>query len=147
VFSLKKGRGAGLGSGSGVGQESSSSDLVAKGRGRGRGTRPIINVAPPTTDVGSDVSTNTEAIHNSNEATPTKTAVEETTAAESSSETISSTHDVTDEQFEDAAENDVSVESKKEMVKPKRYSSQRQKPTDGEEDSKQNENPLPATSG
>lgn len=140
VFSLKKGRGAGVGSAPGVGQDHSSGDLVAKGRGRGRGTRPIINVAPTTTDVGTVISTNTEA-------TPTRTAVEETTTAESDSETVSSTQEVNDEQFEDADNDDVSVELKKEMVKPKRYSSQRQKPTDGETDNKQNENTLPAASG
>ena len=153
VFSLKKGRGMGSGSVLQQGQDSSSGDVVGRGRGRGRGTKPIVNVAPPTTtsNVGTNASTGNEATPSSVEATPSRTAPEETAAAESGSESVSSTQEVNnDEQFEDASnENDDSVttESKKELVKPKRYSSQRQKPGDGELDGKQNENTLPPAPG
>lgn len=136
VFSLKKGRGAGSGSGSALLQ--GQGDL-GRGRGRGRGTKPIINVAPPTTSIV-DVPANSEVMPTSTEATPTRTAPEET-AAESGTE--SSSQEVIDEQFEDA-EDEVSIESKKEMVKPKRYSSQRQKPGEGEVENKPSQNSLPA---
>ena len=142
MFSLKKGRGAGSGSGSALLQRQGD---LGRGRGRGRGTKPIISVAPPTAS-SINVPTNNEAILNSTEATPRSTAEE--TAIESGTETVSSNQDVTDEQFEDAENDEVNVESKKEMVKPKRYSSQRQKPGEGEVENKQNQNTVsPAATG